>query len=129
MYAAGKFQKNHGVEMENTLPQDINVLIKRRLEELEELRKMGVEPFAYNYDVTSDSEDIILNYKDDEPKNVRIAGRIMALRRMGKASFAHLQDHKGRIQIYLKKDDVGEAYDAFKLMDIGDIIGCRRIYI
>jgi lysyl-tRNA synthetase class 2 len=47
----------------------------------------------------------------------------MALRRMGKASFAHIQDHLGRIQIYLRKDDIGEKYDAFKLMDIGDIVG------
>ncbi|MGE5496591.1 MAG: lysine--tRNA ligase, partial [Syntrophothermus sp.] len=56
-------------------------------------------------------------------KNVKIAGRIMAIRRMGKASFAHIIDKQGKIQVYLKKDDVGEMYDAFKLMDIGDIIG------
>ena len=47
----------------------------------------------------------------------------MAIRRMGKASFTHIQDNDGRIQIYLKKDDIGEYYDAFKLLDIGDIIG------
>ncbi|HEY6436608.1 MAG TPA: lysine--tRNA ligase, partial [Ignavibacteriaceae bacterium] len=56
-------------------------------------------------------------------KDVKIAGRIMAIRRMGKASFAHIMDQKGRIQIYLKKDDIGESYDAFRLLDIGDIIG------
>ena len=109
--------------MDSIVPQDINVLIKRRLEELHELKKMGIETFEYTYEVTSDSEDIIKNYKDDEQRNVKISGRIMALRRMGKASFAHIQDHKGRIQIYLKKDEIGESYDAFKLMDIGDIIG------
>ncbi len=109
--------------MENTVPQDINVLIKRRHEELEELRKMGLEVFEYGFEVDSDSEDIINNFKEGEQRNVKISGRIMALRRMGKASFAHIQDHKGKIQIYLKKDEIGASYDAFKLMDIGDIVG------
>ncbi len=108
--------------MDNNI-QDINVLIKRRYEELEELKKKGFEPFAYSYEINSNSEDIKNNFKDDEKRTVRIAGRIMAIRRMGKASFAHLQDEKGRIQIYLRKDDIGESYDAFKLLDIGDIIG------
>jgi lysyl-tRNA synthetase class 2 len=108
----------------NDIQTDLNVLLKRRREELEELKKLGFEPFAYNYEINSDSEDIKKNYKEEEKKNVSIAGRIMSLRRMGKASFAHLQDDKGRIQIYLKKDDIGEeAYNAFKLLDIGDIIG------
>jgi lysyl-tRNA synthetase, class II len=105
-------------------PQDdINVLIKRRFEELDELKNKGIEPFAYSFDVDSDSQKIKANFKDGEEYNVKIAGRIMAIRRMGKASFTHLQDHLGRIQIYLRKDDINEMYDAFKLMDIGDIIG------
>ena len=49
----------------------------------------------------------------------------MSLRRMGKASFCHIQDSRGRIQIYLRKDDLGESYDTFKLLDIGDIIGIQ----
>ncbi|MCL5029384.1 MAG: OB-fold nucleic acid binding domain-containing protein, partial [Bacteroidetes bacterium] len=109
--------------MDNNIQQDVNVLIKRRFEELEELKSNGFEPFAYSYEVNSNSDDIKNNYKDDEKRVVKIAGRIMALRRMGKASFAHLQDQQGRIQIYLRKDDIGDAYDAFKLLDIGDIIG------
>jgi lysyl-tRNA synthetase class 2 len=105
-------------------PQDdINVLIKRRFEELDELKNKGIEPFAYSFDVDSDSQKIKGNFKDGEEYNVKIAGRIMAIRRMGKASFTHLQDHLGRIQIYLRKDDINEMYDAFKLMDIGDIVG------
>ena len=108
--------------MEN-IQQDLNVLIQRRYEELEELKTKGIEPFAYSFDVNSDSESIKQNYVEGDVKNVRIAGRIMAIRRMGKASFAHVQDHTGRIQIYLKKDEIGEEYDAFKLLDIGDIIG------
>ncbi|HZW38187.1 MAG TPA: lysine--tRNA ligase [Ignavibacteriaceae bacterium] len=109
--------------MENNIQQDLNVLIKRRLEELQELKAKGVEPFAYSFDVNADSKSIKENYVEGEQKIVKAAGRIMALRRMGKASFAHLQDANGRIQVYLKKDDIGDMYDAFKLMDIGDIIG------
>lgn len=109
--------------MDNLIQQEYNDLIKRRFEELDELKKMGIEPYAYEFDVNSDSEDIKNNFKEDEHRSVKIAGRIMAIRRMGKASFAHIQDHKGRIQIYLKKDELGEMYDAFKLMDIGDIVG------
>jgi lysyl-tRNA synthetase, class II len=107
----------------NDQQQDINVLIKRRYEELEALKTMGVEPFAYSFESNSNSEDIKNNFVEDAKRVVRFAGRIMAIRRMGKASFAHIQDHLGRIQIYLRKDDIGEKYDAFKLMDIGDIIG------
>ncbi len=102
---------------------DINVLIKRRFEELSELEQKGFNPFAYSFDVESFSSEIKNEFKEGETKNVKIAGRIMAIRRMGKASFAHIMDNKGRIQIYLKKDEIGESYEAFKLMDIGDIIG------
>jgi len=109
--------------LEENTQQDINVLIKRRYEELEELKAKGVEQFAYSFDVNSDSEDIKKSYTEDSKREVSIAGRIMTLRRMGKASFAHIQDDKGRIQIYLKKDELGDVYDAFRLMDIGDIIG------
>ena len=101
----------------DTNPNEINELIKRRLNE------KGFETYAYSFDVDSYSEDIIQNYKEDEKRNVKIAGRIMAIRRMGKASFAHIMDDKGRIQIYLRKDEIGELYAAFKLMDIGDIVG------
>lgn len=109
--------------MENNAQPSINELIKRRYEELDEINKKGVEAFAYSYDVNSDSETIKNTFSEGTELNVRIAGRIMAIRRMGKASFAHIQDHKGRIQIYLKKDDIGDSYDIFKLMDIGDIVG------
>lgn len=108
--------------MENS-QTDINVLIKRRYEELEELRNKGIETFAYSFDVDTYSEDIKNDFEKYESKDVRLAGRIMTIRRMGKASFANIMDQKGRIQIYLKKDEIGENYDAFRLMDIGDIIG------
>ena len=108
--------------MENN-QTDINVLIKRRYEELDELKNKGIETFAYSFDTDTYSEDIKNDFEKYENKDVRLAGRIMTIRRMGKASFAHIMDQKGRIQIYLKKDDIGDNYDAFKLMDIGDIIG------
>lgn len=109
--------------MEQNLASDTNELIKRRFEELDELYEKGFEPYAYSYEVDNYSENIINNFETLEQKDVKIAGRIMAIRRMGKASFTHIQDKDGRIQIYLRKDEIGEEYDAFKLMDIGDIVG------
>jgi lysyl-tRNA synthetase, class II len=102
---------------------DLNSLMQRRREELDELIKKGIQPFAYSYDVENYSLDIKNNFEKYEGKDVKIAGRIMAIRRMGKASFAHIMDRDGKIQIYLRKDDVGDSYDVFKLLDIGDIIG------
>jgi len=109
--------------LENQNLNDTNELIKRRFEELGSLYEKGFEPFAYSFEVDNYSNFIKNNFEKLEQKNVKIAGRIMAIRRMGKASFTTIQDKQGRIQIYLRKDDVGEYYDAFKLMDIGDIIG------
>ncbi|MBU1098795.1 MAG: lysine--tRNA ligase [Bacteroidetes bacterium] len=103
---------------------ELNILIQRRLEELKELKEKNIEPFAYSYDVDSKSSEIKNSFVEDEKKDVKVAGRIMAIRRMGKASFAHIQDNYGRIQFYIKKDDIGEeAYSVFKLLDIGDIVG------
>lgn len=112
-------------ENQNLLFEDINVLIKRRIEELEELRKRGINPYPYNYEISHHSKDVINNFNELEGKDVSLAGRIMAIRRMGKASFAHIMDFEGKIQIYLKRDDLGQHYDNFKLMDIGDIIGVK----
>jgi len=112
-----------------------NDLIKRRLEELEEIKKLGINPYPHRFDVENNSADIVKNFKDpetDEAKeklkdvSVTVAGRIMAIRKMGKATFCHIKDDTGRIQIYIRKDDVGEeAYNVFKLLDIGDIIGVK----
>ena len=110
--------------MENiNLEQELNTLMQRRLDELKELNEKGVQTFAYSYDIDNYSANIKNNFEQFENKTVKIAGRIMAIRRMGKASFAHIQDNEGKIQFYIKKDDVGDSYDVFKLLDIGDIIG------
>lgn len=106
--------------------EDLNVLMLRRREELNQLKQMGLDPYPPVFDRTAFSDEIVSSFKDDAPQRiVSLAGRIMTLRKMGKASFCHIQDSKGKIQIYLKKDDLGAGYDAFKLMDIGDIIGVR----
>jgi lysyl-tRNA synthetase class 2 len=106
--------------------EDLNVLMVRRREELENLKKAGLNPYPYEFDRTDFSRDIVESYKDDGPQRiVSVAGRILSLRRMGKASFCHIQDSHGKIQIYMKKEELGEIYDAFRLMDIGDVIGVK----
>lgn len=96
----------------------------RRREELEALRKFGINPYPYTFNRTAFSQEILDSFKDDAPqRTVAVAGRIMSLRKMGKASFCHIMDSKGKIQVYLRKDDLGPVYDAFRLLDIGDIIG------
>ena len=103
-----------------------------RRNSLAELRKMGIEPYpAEEYVVTGHTKEIKENFKDDaEPREVRIAGRIMSRRIMGKASFMELQDSEGRIQVYISRDNLcpGEDKDTYniffkKLLDIGDIVG------
>jgi lysyl-tRNA synthetase class 2 len=106
--------------------QELNELMIRRREELEQLRALGINPYPYGFERTALSAEIKSAFTDDAPRRtVAVAGRIMSLRRMGKASFCHLEDPQGRIQVYLKKDDLGEIYDAFRLMDIGDILGAE----
>lgn len=104
--------------------KSLNEIIRFRKEKLNTLKEKGVNPYPHNYDPTHTSGEVLSNYNDLESKDVTIAGRIMALRKMGKASFFHLQDMGGRIQVYIRRDDVGEdAYTQFKLMDIGDVVG------
>ena len=102
-----------------------------RRQSLQELRNMGIDPYpAAEFPVNAYSKDIIANYKDDEKPDVVVAGRIMSRRVMGKASFVELQDSKGRIQVYVTRDDIcpGEDKDLYnkvfkKLLDIGDFVG------
>ena len=103
-----------------------------RRQSLQELRDMGIDPYpAAEFPTNAFSTDIKKDFKDDEePRQVSIAGRMMSRRVMGKASFAELQDSKGRIQVYVSRDDLcpGEDKDLYnkvfkKLLDIGDFIG------
>jgi lysyl-tRNA synthetase class 2 len=103
---------------------DLNELMHRRREELDELKKRGINPYPYQFLRDAFSKEIVESFKDDAPqRTIAVAGRLMSIRKMGKASFCHIQDSQGKIQIYLKKDDLGAFYDSFKLLDIGDIIG------
>ena len=117
----GKIQAN-----ETPKSDDINELMIRRREELRELINNGVNPYPYSFDRTHYSSDLAERFRNGEQlEDVSVAGRIMSIRRMGKASFCHLQDFHGRIQIYFRRDDLGDVYDLFRLIDIGDIIGVK----
>lgn len=107
-----------------------------RLQKLQELRDMGIDPYAYDFDRTHTSRQILDNpnlvKKDDqdaaEAEQVSVAGRVMTRRIMGKSTFFNLQDAKGTIQVYIRRDDVGEeTYNTVfkKLTDIGDIVGIK----
>ena len=105
--------------------QDLNEIVKVRHEKLAALKESGNDPFLITkFDFDNDSANIKANFHELEGKTVKIAGRIIARRIMGKASFVGLSDSTGRIQLYVKRDDVGEdVYAAFKKWDIGDIVG------
>lgn len=114
-------------ETNNNLEQelDLNQLMIIRREKLEKLKQNNKNPFEITkFDTTHTSKEIIDNYEELEGKDVTIAGRIMAKRIMGKASFCHIQDGEGKIQSYVSINDLGEeSYKQFKEDDIGDIIG------
>ena len=105
-----------------------------RRNSLEQLRAMGINPYPANeYVVDAYSDDIIANFKDDDqPRQVSVAGRMMNRRIMGKASFFELQDSKGRVQVYVSRDDLcpGEDKEMYntvfkKLLDMGDFVGVK----
>ncbi len=99
--------------------------IKRK--KLEELRAMGRDPYREEtFDVTAWSKDIRDNFEAMEDQEVRVAGRIMAFRRMGKVAFVDMQDKQGRIQIFVARDNIGQdEYNIFKTYDTGDILGIK----
>jgi len=129
---------------EHLIPED--ELIKARVEKLERMRGLGKDPFAFErYErsavvktpegekpIEATSVEVIAAYEKIEPKEgeeaaasveVSLAGRVVSLRLMGKAAFAHIQDRLGRIQVYLKQDELGDDYELVKLLDLGDFIG------
>jgi lysyl-tRNA synthetase, class II len=106
--------------------EELNQLMLTRREKLNKIKEMGIDPYPYSFEKTHFSDDIKNNFEQLEHQQVAISGRIMSVRLMGKAAFAHLQDQNGKIQIYLKSDHVGaENFNLFKLLDIGDIIGAN----
>jgi lysyl-tRNA synthetase class 2 len=110
---------------------DASELTQQRIQKLEALKKQGIDPFPNNFKVSHTSKDILETFgslSDGELKSVRetfcLAGRILAIRDFGKASFIHIQDRNGKIQAYFQKDIVGDqAFQLFKTLDIGDFVG------
>ena len=99
--------------------------LKHRLEKLESLRSEGINPYPYRFDKTHSSKQILDNFDEfsKDEINIKYAGRVISIRKFGKALFAHLSDHAGKIQVYAKKDDMGDKFKLFKSVDIGDFIG------
>ena len=104
--------------------EDYNQLIFQRKEKLKKLEEMGINPFPYNFERTHSSTEVRGRFSELENKTVQVSGRIMSNRLMGKAGFFHIADMEARLQIYIKKDQVGtKAFDLYKILDIGDIVG------
>jgi lysyl-tRNA synthetase class 2 len=105
--------------------EDLNFVQAARREKLAALTALGVEPFAYSYERTHDARGALaaLGADVEEGPVVRLAGRLVAWRGHGKTAFAHLADASGRIQLYLRRDVLGERFAVAELLDIGDIVG------
>ncbi|MBE7035283.1 MAG: lysine--tRNA ligase [Ruminococcaceae bacterium] len=110
---------------QQTKETDLNEILQVRRDKLKELQDAGKDPFVQvKFDRTHSAKDVIDNYADVEGKTVTVAGRLMSKRGMGKVMFCHIQDLSGRIQLFVKKDILGDdEYAACKKLDIGDIIG------
>ncbi|MEE8423269.1 MAG: lysine--tRNA ligase [Thermodesulfobacteriota bacterium] len=113
--------------------EDFNELVAQRFKKLEELKKRDIEPYYNGFDVTDFADTITGKFGrldnealENSEDTVSLAGRIMSFRSFGKAAFIHIQDYTGKIQIYVKKNEVGEEpYELLKLLDIGDFIGAK----
>jgi len=112
--------------------EEVNELIKQRIRKAEELKEMGIRPYGGSFGASDHAGDLTEKYinttkeaLESESVECSLSGRVVALRDFGKASFAHVQDSTGRIQIYFKKDVLGDEYKLFKKIDVGDIIGLR----
>ena len=115
------------MDTQAAVPQQLTEQESIRREKLRKLRQAGQDPYAITrYDRTHESTDILNGFDELEGKEVSVAGRMISKRVMGKASFAHILDAQGDLQVYMRRDDLGEeAYAAFKDMDIGDVIGVK----
>ncbi len=110
--------------------EEMNELIEQRFKKLDDLRSTNIDPYNGRFNPQTTAAELYAKYKDSDKDSLEshnastsIAGRIVAMRDFGKASFAHIQDATGKIQIYLKKDVLNEKYALIKKLDIGDIIG------
>ena len=113
------------------MAEELNELLKVRREKLDELKSKGIDPYPYRYDKTHEAAGVLKKYEkikegEESKEEISIAGRIMTKRGHGKASFAHLQDQSGKIQVYAKQDIIGkEKYDVYRKLDMGDFVGIK----
>jgi len=112
--------------------EEINELIEQRMKKLEELRQSGIEPFGGSFYADNNALELLNKYAsvkketlEADPVPCSLAGRIVAMRDFGKAAFAHIQDTTGKIQVYFRKNIIGEKFLLLKKIDIGDIIGLK----
>ncbi len=106
------------------MTDDLNFVQQARREKLEALRAAGIEPYAYSYERTHSAASAIALLGDAaEGPTVRIAGRVASWRAHGKTAFAHLADESGRVQLYARRDQLGDRFDQLQLVDIGDVLG------
>ena len=104
--------------------KSFNQIVEFRKEKLEKLIAKGVNPYPASFNPSHHSKEIISDFENFENNIVCVAGRIVSIRKMGKASFFNIQDSGGKIQIFIKKDEIGDSvYEIFQLMDIGDFLG------
>lgn len=115
------------INLQNEQPQDLNEILRIRREKLQELQDSGSDPFAITtYDRDRMNSEITSKFEELEGQEVTIAGRLMSRRDMGKANFIDILDGSGRMQVYVRVNDVGEdVFAGFKKWDIGDIIGVK----
>ncbi len=106
--------------------EELNQLMRVRREKLEQIQQMQVIPYPYSFERTHRTQDIKDHYAELEGKKIATAGRVLAIRNQGKANFVDIADMQGRIQLYIRKDDVGEEkFNLFNLLDLGDFIGVK----
>ncbi|RMF58689.1 MAG: lysine--tRNA ligase [Calditrichaeota bacterium] len=108
--------------------EPINQLVAQRKQKLQKLIELGVNPYPYKFERTHTTKEVKEQFESLENQTVRVAGRLMANRLMGKAAFCDIRDMYDRLQLFIKKNEVGEhGFDIYKLLDIGDIIGVEGI--
>lgn len=112
--------------------EGFNELIEQRIKKLHELKEAGIEPYGGPFEAKDHAAELLNKYESADKESLEadtvtcsIAGRIVAMRDFGKAAFAHIQDTTGKIQVYFKKDTLGEKHAIVKKLDIGDILGLR----
>lgn len=112
------------MEKEVVNSKNLNQIIESKIEKVNEIRSLGLEPFGRKYDKKYSVNQILENYKDEDETVYKTAGRVMSYRRQGKNGFGHIEDLSGRMQYYAKKDELGEeAYELYKKVGVGDFIG------